>query len=231
MFCINQMQQWNLLYHFQLAINHRFAWLVLTHIFSFLTLDELLTSVNRVCTTFNFLIKESSKLWKEFDFYGALHIKETDLIYILKHSSCFRSFIIGYSEYCGSSDSLDFHLTTKLSLSRNLVWLDIRRCKLSTICFVQYLPKLELLNVTDCRNLYDVDFQVISKCMQLEQLYLSFNEISARTVIDMARNLKGLIFLDVFGLKLTIRSSWNFRFMSPYSHRFLPKFCNWHNAR
>ena len=40
--------------------------------------------------------------------------------------------------------------------------------------------------------------------MQLEQLYLSFNEISARTVIDMARNLKGLIFLDVFGLKLTL---------------------------
>jgi hypothetical protein len=33
---------------------------------------------------------------------------------------------------------------------------------------------------------------------------LSFNEISARTVIDMARNLKGLIFLDVFGLKLTL---------------------------
>jgi hypothetical protein len=45
--------------------------LVLTHIFSFLKLDELLTSVNRICTTFNFLIKESSKLWKEFDFYGA----------------------------------------------------------------------------------------------------------------------------------------------------------------
>jgi Leucine-rich repeat (LRR) protein len=40
--------------------------------------------------------------------------------------------------------------------------------------------------------------------MQLEQLYLSFNEISARTVIDMVRNLKGLIFLDVFGLKLTL---------------------------
>jgi hypothetical protein len=76
-------------------------------------------------------------------------------------------FIIGYVEYCGCSDSLDFHLATKLSLSRNLVWLDIRRCKLSTICFVQYLPKLELLNVTDCRNLYDVDFQVISKCMQI----------------------------------------------------------------
>jgi hypothetical protein len=33
---------------------------------------------------------------------------------------------------------------------------------------------------------------------------LSFNEISARIVIDMARNLKGLIFLDVFGLKLTL---------------------------
>lgn len=195
--------------------------LVLTYIFSFLTLDELLTSVNRVCTTFNFLIKESSKLWKEFDFYGALHIKETDLIYILKHSSCFRSFIIGYSEYCGSSDSLDFHLTTTLSLSRNLVWLDIRRCKLSTICFVQYLPKLELLNVTDCRNLYDVDFQVISKCMQLEQLYLSFNEISARTVIDMARNLKGLIFLDVFGLKLTLLEA---REILNFCHRTLTGF-------
>jgi hypothetical protein len=68
---------------------------------------EMMTSVNRVCTTFNFLIKESSKLWKEFDFNGAFHIKETDLIYILKHSSCFRSFIIGYSEYCGSSDSIN----------------------------------------------------------------------------------------------------------------------------
>ena len=40
--------------------------------------------------------------------------------------------------------------------------------------------------------------------MQLEQLYLSFNKISARTVIDIAKNLKGLIFQDVFGLKLTL---------------------------
>jgi DNA primase len=45
--------------------------------------------------------------------------------------------------------------------------------------------------------------------MQLEQLYLSFNEISARTVIEMARNLKGLIFLDVFGLKWWIVTSGN----------------------
>jgi hypothetical protein len=40
--------------------------------------------------------------------------------------------------------------------------------------------------------------------MQLEQWYLSFNKMSARTVIDIARNLKGLIFLDAFGLKLTL---------------------------
>ena len=40
--------------------------------------------------------------------------------------------------------------------------------------------------------------------MQLEQLYLSFNKMPARTVIDIARNLKGLIFLDAFGLKLTL---------------------------
>jgi hypothetical protein len=58
----------------------------------------------------------------------------------------------------------------------------------------QYLPKLELLNVTDCRNIYDVDFQVISKCMQLEQLYLSFNEISVFHV-QSKRLRGGLVFL------------------------------------
>ena len=81
--------------------------------------------------------------------------------------------------------------------------LNLSGCILSSLCFIQHLPKLEIKNLSHCENLQDCDFTVISNCSSLECLYLSFNKVKATTLNYIVLNTPALQTLDICGIYLT----------------------------
>jgi hypothetical protein len=65
------------------------------------------------------------------------------------------------------------------------------------------LPRLEILNVSECDNLVDNDFRVISEVQTLDQLYLSYTNVKASTVVDIGTSLE-LLVLDASGIIMTV---------------------------
>ena len=127
-------------------------------------------------------------LWTVFEFYDPLNITESDLPCILKHPKKFRVFNIGLSNYAGRLAQLDYFLVTSLSSSKILIWLTLTRTDISTTCFfffLQYMPILEILDLSQCSNLNDCDFHVIRYCTKLEALYLAFNKVEPKIITDV----------------------------------------------
>ena len=93
---------------------------------------------------------------------------------------------------------------TSLSFSKNLIWLNLTGTDISTTCFLQYLPNLEILDLSQCNNLNDCDFHVIRSCTKLEALYLSFNKIEPKNITDVISDKPNLQVLDICGLYLKL---------------------------
>ena len=99
---------------------------------------------------------------------------------------------------------IDFLFITELSNAKSLTLLDITDCPVSTLCFLKFLPNLEILNVSDCKNLVDADFHVLKSCGNLRQLYVSFTKVKPNTLLSVCDYLT-LIILDVSGIPLNFR--------------------------
>lgn len=100
--------------------------------------------------------------------------------------------------------SLDYSLITGLSRSTYLTDLNLTQSKISSICFLQFLPHLEYLNLTECTNLCDADFYVIKNLHRLDSLYLSFNFISTKCLSEIVVDKPDLQVLEIYGIGLSI---------------------------
>lgn len=174
----------------------------LIRIFFFLDLEDLVLVVNRVCKRFYHLIKSTPVLWRVFEFYWPQVIKEEDLPYIFRHSKSFRVFNIGYCTYSGRLSVFDYSFISSLSCARKLTWLNLTRTSISSTCFLQYLPNLEILDLSECENLIDCDFHVVSQCHKLQNLYLSFDKVNPKTIKDIVSCIPQLEILDISGIFL-----------------------------
>jgi hypothetical protein len=77
-------------------------------------------------------------------------------------------------------------------------------CPLSTLSFLKYLENLELLNISDCPNLVNADFGVITTCRRLETLHVGFTQISKDVLTDIvAPGLPNLTFLEANNVEFT----------------------------
>ncbi|KAJ8302248.1 LOW QUALITY PROTEIN: hypothetical protein KUTeg_021235 [Tegillarca granosa] len=177
--------------------------LIIIEILKFIPLQELLQSVIRTCKIIRGIIQNSPILWRNFEFENPIKVSFESLQYALKHSRKFKVFNIGFSENTCATPELDYLLTKKLLCGPNLVWIILSKSQISTLAFLQELPNLELLCIDECSNINDADCLIIPKCRKLEQLYLSFNNILAETVINITKDLS-LINLDVAGIKFDI---------------------------
>ena len=135
--------------------------LVITEIFKFLTLGTLLQSVNRTCKRFYDIVKNTSILWRNFEFDVSLTPTTSDFKEIFRHSHCFKSFFLTTKSISCSASFLDQTFIKGFHEAYNLTWLDLTNSKISTLCFLSYTLNLEILNLSGCRNLVDEDFNVI----------------------------------------------------------------------
>lgn len=99
---------------------------------------------------------------------------------------------------------LDYNIITDLSRASNLTDLNLTKCAISSTCFIRYLPNLECLNLTECLNLCDADFVILSSLKKLELLYISFDFISVDTIATIVTNKPALVSLEIYGIGLTI---------------------------
>lgn len=176
--------------------------IVLVQILSHIPITDLLLTVNRTCRRINNLIENTSSVWKDISTEFCVELTKSDLTRILKHAGGFECFLVPFANIKCYPYEIDFLFSTNLVNSKNLYWLDISRCKLSTLCFLQYMPSLTVLNVSECPNLVDEDFEVISLCTGLDHLYMSYNSISFRTITSVCSVLD-LMVLDLSGIRLT----------------------------
>ena len=114
-------------------------------------MNDLLQRVNRVFKRFCELIRNNPVLW----------------IYVNITLHCYLVFKIFYyfwlslcqlGMYCRLHQYSFYTQSQFVSIPKNLPCLNLIACDLSTICFVQYLPQLEQLDVTQCDNLQNCDF-------------------------------------------------------------------------
>ena len=141
-------------------------------------------------------------MWKIFEFYEHLIIKEEDFPYIIQHAIKFNVYNISYCTYTGHLYSFDNYCVTKLSISKQLTWLNLTGTPISITCFLQLLPNLEILDLSQCPNLNDNDFHAVSVCHKLENLHLSFNDLDPKTVTGIVSCTPTLQVLDICGIQL-----------------------------
>ena len=175
-------------------------------IFNFLELEDLLTKVNRVCKQFYSLIKETSTLWRNIDFFHPVELTEENLSLILRHSRKIQTCFLPYATSLCSSSKIDRILTR--ADFRSLVCLNLSDSKLSTLCFLYEAHNLELVNLSGCTNLVDEDFLVLKENAKLEHIYVSFTRISPNTLQIICEN-KPLIVVDACNVKLNVEECRN----------------------
>ena len=166
-------------------------------------LEVLLQNVTVTCKRLHHIVEEVSLLWEDFEFDFPISISENNLPHIFRHSSGFRQFVIPGTTYNCFSPSIDLHFTLGFVRSSSLYSLDISGSPVSTLCFLSYLPNIEILNVSDCTNLTDTDIKAVTVCKKLDHLYLSNLNISSSTVVQICDYLD-LIVLDVTSDRMLI---------------------------
>jgi hypothetical protein len=162
--------------------------------------------VNRTCKTFCKIISNTHVLWEDFEFdhEGQLSITEVDLERILQHSIYFRKCIFPpFSLKCEGFE-IDFYFSRYLK-SKKLYWLTLTDLPISTLCFIKNTPNIQILDLSGCTNLIDDDFRVLKKTRDIDQLYLSFTNITGKTLIEIVCD-KTLIVLDVCGVRLSLEN-------------------------
>lgn len=176
---------------------------LLMHILSFLDVQCLLESVCRVCKRLDGIINRYSILWRYFEFDHPLEISAHNLERILKHSRQFKALMMPYTKFNCDVPELDW-IFYRHFCSKNLIWLNLSEAPISTICFLSDASNLEILDLSECYNLIDVDFSVIQKCKKLEQLNVAYTRIMPATLMQICQNTD-LLTLDVSGVKLNVQ--------------------------
>ena len=155
----------------------------------------------------NSIVESNSKLWSRFepDWFSSVRIEQ--LHRILRHSVALTEFVIPYGNFTCSAPDIDFLFITELTkkiYAKSLTWMDITDCPMSTLCFLNFLQNIEILNVSDCRNLFDADFSVVKTCKNLSQLYVAFTKITPDTILSICSCLT-LKVVDASGIPLQLR--------------------------
>lgn len=152
------------------------------------------------------LIKGCSRLFTAILFYGdifsiehPLELQKKDLQVILRHSVAFHEFLIPRATLRCSTPEVDFLFTTGLCNAKSLYWLDLTCCSVSTLGFLQCIPNIKILNLSECANLVDADVEVISTLHTLDHLYLSFTNITPNAIVRICAYLR-LSVLDTSGI-------------------------------
>ena len=177
--------------------------LVLVKILSHFSIQDLLQTVAKTCTRLNSIVECNSILWSRFvpDYFSSVNIEQ--LHRILRHSAALTEFAIPYGTFTCCAPDIDFLFITELTNAKSLTWIDITDCPVSTLCFLKFLPNIEILNVSDCKNLVDADFHVVKTCKNLSQLYVAFTKISPDTLLSICSCLT-LIVVDASGIPLQL---------------------------
>ena len=69
---------------------------------------------------------------------------------------------------------------------------------------MNFMPNIEMINVSGCLNLMDADFVDVSKCKKLEHIYLAFNFISVDIIARIVWDRPCLTYLEIYGIGLTL---------------------------
>lgn len=177
---------------------------ILLEILKYFTLFDLVQVINRTCTKLNILIKNNTILWRQFQFDFPITINEDSLKYITAHSRQFTNLEIGSSDFQCSATLFDYYFSKYLLSGKHLVWLNLSKAPLSTLCFLKDLPNLEVLDVSYCKNLQDCDVCVIKHCKKIEQLYISYLDIQPVSLLDIIHFLPHIFTIDASGIKFNI---------------------------
>ena len=122
---------------------------------------------------------------------------------ILRHLVALTEFVIPYGTFTCFAPDIDFLFITELTNAKSLTRIDITDCPMSPLCFLKFLANIEILNVSDCRNLVDADFSVVKTCKNLSQLYVAFTKITPDTILSICSCLT-LIVVDASGIPLQL---------------------------
>ena len=154
-------------------------------ILSYLPLNSLLQSVNRVNKRLNSIVQLNQYLWRNFDFDYPISISHKVLSFVLseRKSHTLQTFSIPDSEHNLTAAQLDSHLV-HLGAAKQLKWLDLSSQPLSTLCFLQNFRALEVLILDCCTNIIDCDIHVLKQCSEIRHLYIGFCKVSAATIIE-----------------------------------------------
>lgn len=166
----------------------------------------MLQRVNRTCKRLNNIINCNSVLWRNISIENdEVTLSEESLQQLLEHSSGFWTFLIPFVQLTCKTPDVDWLFVKGFGKAKELYWLDLSECKLSTLSFLTCLPNLQIVNLCGCYNLVDEDFFAIQKCCKLEQLYVSFTKIKPSTIVLLASKLN-LSVLDACAIPLSINN-------------------------
>ena len=128
-------------------------------------------------------------LWRNINFDFQVNLSYDHLQRILEHAAGFWSFLIPFVHLDFLTPDIDWLLFNGLCKAKALYWLDLSECKLSTLSFLHCLPNIQILNLSGCHNLVDEDFLAIQRCLKVEQLYVSFTNITPSTIVFLSSKL------------------------------------------
>jgi len=147
------------------------------------------------------IIQTSSVLWADISFTHQVDLNKKAIETILSRSKDIINIQLPCSTYNLEAPQLDRALT--LANFKKLDWLNLSEAPISTICFLYGAPYLRIIDVSGCTLLVDDDFVVLKDCHKLEQVYISFTNITQPTLKCVCDG-KPLVVVDACDILLDI---------------------------
>ena len=181
---------------------------ILVQIFQYLTIQDCLRGVGRVCRRFQGLIEYTGEVWRTLE--TDVELSTEAFQSIMRHAKLIRKLGLRFSQKRLRYASPDLYIESYLACCVNVCWLDLSyNTSIISLAFLHSMHSLEYLNLHGCTSIDPINMMTCLKgCEALRAIDITnciqFEENHIPSLIDTFRVITCLKMIRAFDINVSL---------------------------
>ena len=181
---------------------------ILVQIFQYLTIQDCLRGVGRVCRRFQGLIEYTGEVWRTLE--TDVELSTEAFQSIMRHAKLIRKLGLRFSQKRLRYASPDMYIESYLACCVNVCWLDLSyNTSIISLAFLHSMHSLEYLNLHGCTSIDPINMMTcLNGCEALRAIDITnciqFEENHIPSLIDTFRVLTCLRMIRAFDINVSL---------------------------
>ncbi|CAH3160002.1 unnamed protein product [Porites lobata] len=181
---------------------------ILVQIFQYLTVQDCLRGVGRVCRRFQGLIEYTGEVWRTLE--TDVELSTEAFQSIMRHAKLIRKLGLRFSQKRLRYASPDMYIESYLACCVNVCWLDLSyNTSIISLAFLHSMHSLEYLNLHGCTSIDPINMMTcLNGCQALRAIDITnciqFEENHIPSLIDTFRVLTCLKMIRAFDINVSL---------------------------